>query len=220
MIRLIQQIFIEHLLSATHNRDWQILLIKEWLKWGNKISNHLGWCEPNCALQSNGKEGPGSWGQAYNQNIVAPILPTDSWGAAFWKKNLMFIFERDRQTVSRGGAERGGDTEFQVGSSLWANSREPDAGLKPTNHEIMMFDDHKIGCLTNWAIQVPWGLQLFRVSFLPPLAQAKTLHVLEEIQILPWHFTNQPLVSMTSLLNWNLNFISLSLYFWVATVGS
>ena len=51
----------------------------------------------------------------------------------------MFIFlrERERVSVSRGGAEREGDTESKAGSRLQADSREPDAGLEPTNREIM-----------------------------------------------------------------------------------
>ena len=39
--------------------------------------------------------------------------------------------------MSRGGAERGGDTESEVGSRLLAVSPEPDAGLKLTEREIM-----------------------------------------------------------------------------------
>ena len=39
--------------------------------------------------------------------------------------------------MSRGGAEREGDTESEAGSGLSAVSTEPDAGLEPTNHEIM-----------------------------------------------------------------------------------
>ena len=47
----------------------------------------------------------------------------------------MFIFER--QSVSRRGAEREGDTESEAGSRLRAVSTEPDEGLELTNHEIM-----------------------------------------------------------------------------------
>ena len=36
-----------------------------------------------------------------------------------------------------GGAEREGDTESEAGSRLPAVSTEPDAGLEPTNREIM-----------------------------------------------------------------------------------
>ena len=39
--------------------------------------------------------------------------------------------------MSRGGAERDGDTESEAGSRLRAVSTEPDAGLEPMNHEIM-----------------------------------------------------------------------------------
>ena len=39
--------------------------------------------------------------------------------------------------MSRGGAEREGDTESEAGSGLRAVSTEPDAGLELTDHEIM-----------------------------------------------------------------------------------
>ena len=39
--------------------------------------------------------------------------------------------------MSRGGAERGGDTESEAGSRLPAVNTEPDAGLKLTEYEIM-----------------------------------------------------------------------------------
>ena len=49
----------------------------------------------------------------------------------------MFTFER--QSVSRGGAEREGVTESEAGSRLRAVSPEPDAGFELTNREIMTF---------------------------------------------------------------------------------
>ena len=39
--------------------------------------------------------------------------------------------------MSRGGAEREGDTEREAGSRLRAVSTEPDAELELTNREIM-----------------------------------------------------------------------------------
>ena len=39
--------------------------------------------------------------------------------------------------MSRGRAEREGDTESNAGSRLPADSTEPDAGLELTNREIM-----------------------------------------------------------------------------------
>ena len=39
--------------------------------------------------------------------------------------------------MSRGGAEREGDTEFEAGNRLSVVSTEPDAGLNLTNCEIM-----------------------------------------------------------------------------------
>ena len=51
--------------------------------------------------------------------------------------NVYFLRERERETTSREGAERGGDTESEAGCRLRAVSTEPDAGLEPTNSEIM-----------------------------------------------------------------------------------
>ena len=45
--------------------------------------------------------------------------------------------QTDRQSVSRGGAETERETECKAGSRLQAVSTEPDAGLEPTNLEIM-----------------------------------------------------------------------------------
>ena len=39
--------------------------------------------------------------------------------------------------MSREEAEKGGDTESEAGSRLQAVSREPDAGLEPSDHKIM-----------------------------------------------------------------------------------
>ena len=66
---------------------------------------------------------------------------------------MFIIFEEERQSVSRGGAERKGDTESKVGSRLWAVSTEPDARLELTNGEIMTWTEVK--CLTDWATQAP-----------------------------------------------------------------
>ena len=50
---------------------------------------------------------------------------------------FLFIFEterdRERQSMSRGGAKIEGDTEPKAGSRLWAVSTEPDAGLELTH---------------------------------------------------------------------------------------
>ena len=49
---------------------------------------------------------------------------------------LMFIYflERKRERTSREGAEIGGQ---RIQSRLCTDSREPDAGLELTNHEMM-----------------------------------------------------------------------------------
>ena len=55
--------------------------------------------------------------------------------------------------MSRGGVERGGDTESEIGSRLWAVSTEPNVGLELTNCEIMIWAE--VGRPTNWATQAP-----------------------------------------------------------------
>ena len=50
---------------------------------------------------------------------------------------MYILFLRERQSTSGGGAEREGDTGFEAGSRLRAVNTEPDAGLEPTNREIM-----------------------------------------------------------------------------------
>ena len=56
----------------------------------------------------------------------------------FFNVNL-FLRERKRvrQSASRGGAEREGDTESEAGSRLQAVGAEPDVRLELTNREIM-----------------------------------------------------------------------------------
>ena len=88
---------------------------------------------------------------------------------------LMFYFwERERQSASRGEAEREGDTESKAGSRLWAVSTEPDVGLEPTDHKIMTWAEARR--LTDWATQAPqyalilkgmWELRLTEKSKFP-----------------------------------------------------
>ena len=44
--------------------------------------------------------------------------------------------EREEQSMSRGGEEREGDTEFEAGSRLQAVSTDPEMGLKVMNREF------------------------------------------------------------------------------------
>ena len=52
-------------------------------------------------------------------------------------KNSFNIYFGERQSVSRDGAEREGDTESEEDSRFGAVSTELDVGLELTNHEIM-----------------------------------------------------------------------------------
>ena len=65
----------------------------------------------------------------------------------------MFIFETERHRAWTGEGQREGDTESETGSRLWAVSTEPDAGLELMDREIMTWAE--VGCLTDWATQVP-----------------------------------------------------------------
>ena len=49
----------------------------------------------------------------------------------------VYLFLTERQSMIGGGAQREGDTESEAGSGLRTVSTEPDAGLEPTDREIM-----------------------------------------------------------------------------------
>ena len=57
----------------------------------------------------------------------------------------IYLFLRERQSVSRGGVEREADTESQAGSRPWAVSTEPDVGLELKDCEI-----------TTWSRTLNW----------------------------------------------------------------
>ena len=60
-----------------------------------------------------------------------------------------------------GEGQREGDTESEAGSRLWAVSTEPDAGLKPTDCEIMTWAE--VGRLTDWATQAALWYEVLRI---------------------------------------------------------
>ena len=74
---------------------------------------------------------------------------------------FIYFWDRERQSMNGGGAEREGDTESETGSRLRANSPEPDAGLELTDREIMTWlksdaqptapPRHPLCPLLNWA---------------------------------------------------------------------
>ena len=61
--------------------------------------------------------------------------------------------------MTRGRAEREGDTESETGSRLWSVSTEPHAGLELTDREIMTWAE--VGRLTNKTTQAPLALPSF-----------------------------------------------------------
>ena len=72
---------------------------------------------------------------------------------------FIIIFKRERLGEGR---HREQDTEPEAGSRIWAVNPEPDAGLEPTDLEIMTWTE--VRCLTNWGTQVPW-IYAFKTSF-------------------------------------------------------
>lgn len=82
MIRLIQQIFIDCLLSARHNRDRQGLLFNEWGEEAKpQITRDSVDLPVHWNLMKRKRQCPGD--RPRNVNTVAPILPTTLRGAPF-----------------------------------------------------------------------------------------------------------------------------------------
>ena len=77
----------------------------------------------------------------------------------------MFIYFWETESMSMEGAERGGDTESEAGSRLWAVSTEPDAGLELTNHEIITWA--KVGCPNDLDTQAPQYFVIFNTIMNP-----------------------------------------------------
>ena len=55
----------------------------------------------------------------------------------FYFLTFIYFWDRERQGMNGGGAEREGDTELEAGSRLRAVGTEPDTGLEFSNGEIM-----------------------------------------------------------------------------------
>ena len=113
----------------------------------------------------------------------------------FFSTFFIYFWDRETQRMNGGGAEREGDTESETGSRLRAISPEPDAGLGLTNWEIMTWA--KVGCLSNWATQVPpKSLQFLKCSLPHREEWIDWEHIHTEfLSSLSWKNTkNQPLM--------------------------
>ena len=86
------------------------------------------------------------------------------WNYLYLKKfffNIyLFLRDRERQSMSKGGAEREGDTEFEAGCRLRAGSTEPDARPELTNREIMTWAEVRRS--TDWTTQAPRNYLYFK----------------------------------------------------------
>ena len=56
---------------------------------------------------------------------------------SFFFNVYLLLRDREIQSVSRGGVERGGDIEFEVDPRLRAVSTQVNVGFEPKSHEIM-----------------------------------------------------------------------------------
>ena len=79
---------------------------------------------------------------------------------SFFFLTFIYFWDRERQSMNGGGAEREGDTESETGSRLWAISPEPDVGLKLTDRETVTLAE--VGHLTDWATQAPLKYCFFK----------------------------------------------------------
>ena len=76
---------------------------------------------------------------------------TDTWELESQANVSFCLFIRERVQVREGGRERERERE-RIPNRL-CTQWSPNVGLELTNHEIMTCA--KVGCLTDWAIQVP-----------------------------------------------------------------
>ena len=71
----------------------------------------------------------------------------------FFFSTFIYFWDRERQSMNGGGAEREGDTESETGSRLWAINPEPDTGFELTDPRDR--DLAEVGRLTDCATQAP-----------------------------------------------------------------
>ena len=74
---------------------------------------------------------------------------------------FIYFWERERERAEEGQIERETQNPKQApGSRLQAASTEPEEGLELTNYKTMTWAE--VGRLTNWAIQVPQNIVVFK----------------------------------------------------------
>ena len=88
---------------------------------------------------------------------------SDNYDFHIYLFNVYFLFLREYTCLSGGGAVSREDPESKAGSNLWTVTTEPDAGLEPTNREIMNWA--KVGHLTDWATQESHDFHILAPAF-------------------------------------------------------
>ena len=90
-----------------------------------------------------------------NQESDTQVTEPSRW--TMDQQFFLIFFISERQSTRGGGAKREGDTQSQSGSRLIAVSTECEMGLECTKGKIMTWAE--VGCLTDWATQVPLDQQ-------------------------------------------------------------
>ena len=82
-------------------------------------------------------------------------LPAFSVSIVFYFFKLIYLFKRDRESMSGGGAENDGERESQAGSNV--GSTGPDTCGARTHETVRSWPELKqrVGCLPDWATRVP-----------------------------------------------------------------
>ena len=93
---------------------------------------------------------------------------------------FIYFWDRERQSMNGGGAEREGDTESEAGSRLWAISPEPNVGLELTDREIVTWAE--VGRFTDWATQAPPNFSLSYAMIITIHSRVSLLHLEDRIK--------------------------------------
>ena len=106
------------------------------------------------ALRLNSLKLAGEGGKGMEMNATGC---THFWGTLPFFLTFIYFWDRERQSMNGGEAEREGDTESETGSRLQAPSHQPRARRGARTHGPRDRDLAEVGRLTDCATQAPLG---------------------------------------------------------------